>query len=208
MRKVISSVLVLLLCSSACYASSRFVAFPTVGVCTGDYVRYRARPDTNADIWGRLHTGEKVIVDGQKRVNGEVWYEILPKNAQDSAFVFGKYLTPYYDEATQKSPAGKLIIQVFQTYAPDQDNDYYDGDDSPEVKRTYNKQGWLVKVEAWKPGCTFGDIEIGDSTSKLTRILGDPDTKSASEWEYEAGDYAILAFRVKNGKITRMVYEE
>ena len=214
MRKAIIIAAALLLCASACGASHRFAEFPALGVCTGDYVRYRSRPDTNADIWGRLHTGERVIVEGQTRVNGEVWYEILPKDAQDSAYVFGKYLVPCYDEEVQKSPAGKLIVQVLQTYAPYKDNDYwgeYDGEfEYPEVKRTYDDKGWLVKVEAWQPNKDFGfgEIYIGDSAGKLTRILGEPDTRSASEWEYEAGDFAIFVFRVKDGKITRMIYEE
>ena len=214
MRRLVAAVIMLVLSSSGVFAGERFVEFPALGVCTGDYVRYRARPDTNADIWGRLHTGEKVIVEGQKRVNGEIWYEIFPKDAQDTAFVFGKYLVPCYDEEVQKSPAGKLIVQVLQTYAPYKDNDYwgeYDGEfDYPEVKRSYDKQGWLIKVEAWQPSKDFGfgEIRIGDSTSKLTRILGEPDTKSSSEWEYEAGDFAIFVFRVRDGKITRMIYEE
>ena len=214
MIKIVYAVIMLVLSSSGIFAAERFVEFPTLGVCTGDYVRYRARPDTNADIWGRLHTGEKVIVESRTRVNGEVWYEILPKDTQESAFVFGKYLTPCYGEEVQKSPVGKLILEVLQTYCPYRDYDYwgeYDGEfEYPEIKRSYDRRGWLVKVEAWQPNKDFGfgELRIGDSTSKLTRVLGEPDNKSASAWTYEAGEYATFTFRIRDGKIVRMIYEE
>ena len=208
MRKILAVIFAFIMCVSACEAGGRFAAFPTVGVCTGSYVRYRANPDTDSDIWGRLQVGEKVIVDGQTSVDGEIWYEILPKNAQDSAFVFGKYLVPYYDEEIQQSPVGKMIIKILQTYAPYLDDDYYDEDNSPEVKRFYGDDGWLVKVEAWNPGSNFGEIGIGDNASKLTEILGEPDSESRTERRYIAGEFGSITFRIKDGKITRMIYED
>ena len=207
MRKILAVVVILAVCS-VCEAEGGFVDFPTVGMCTGDYVRYRAKPNTNAEIRGRMYTGEKVIVDGMTSVNGETWYEILPPNAQDSAFISGKYMTPYYDEDMQKSPAGRLIVEVLQTYAPREDYDYYNEyDDSPEVKRKY-RDGWLARVEAWNPGSYFGEIEIGDRVSKLNQILGEPDSSSKSQYRYSAGDYATFTFKIEDGKITRMIYEE
>ena len=209
MRKIFAvAVAFVVMCVTVCEAASRFVAFPTVGVCTGSYVRYRSNPDTESDIWGRLSVGEKVIVDGQTAVDGEIWYEILPKNAQDSAFVFGKYLVPYYDEEIQQSTIGKMIIEILLTYAPNLDNDYYDEDNSPEVKRFYGDDGWLLRVEAWNSGSKFGEIEIGDNVSKLTKILGEPDSESSSEWRYIAGEFGSVTFRIKDGKITRMIFDE
>ena len=215
MRKFFMISIALLLCAlSSAEASEKFVNFPAIGQCTGTYVRYRSDPDTESEILGRLNAPERVVVFGQTAVDGEVWYEIGNPHGQDSAFVFGKYLVPCYDEATQKSPAGKLIVQVLQTYAPYKDNDYwgeYDGEfDYPEVKRSYDKQGWLMKVEAWQPSKDFGfgDIRIGDNVSKLREILGEPDSDSGSEWRYMAGNYAAFTFSVRDGKISRMIYEE
>ena len=213
MRKIFAAAIVLLV-SAPAMCAEKFEVFPTVGVCTGSYVRYRAEPSTDSDIWGRLSEGERVIVDGQTAVDGEVWYEILPKNAQDSAFVFGKYLVPFYDGEVQQSPAGRMIVSVLQTYCPNKDNDYwgeYDGEfDYPEIKRKYNSQGWLSRVELWNPSKDFGfgDIRIGDNVSKLRDILGEPDKESDSECVYMAGSYATFTFRVRDGKITRMIYEE
>ena len=209
MRKILAvAVAFVVMCVPVCEAATRFVTFPTVGVCTGSSVRYRARPDTKSDIWGRLNVGEKVIVDGKTSVNGETWYKILPKDMQDSAFVFGKYLVPYYDEEIQQSPIGKMIIEILLTYAPYLENDYYDEDNSPEVKRFYGDDHWLHKVEAWNPGSNFGEIEIGDNIDKLTEILGEPDSESNSELRYIAGEFGAITFKVKNGKITRMIFDE
>lgn len=214
MRKILVVFTVFILCVSACEARTRFVGFPTLGECTGNYVRYRAEPATDATIWGRLSVDERVIVVGQKVVDGEIWYEILPKNAQDSAFVFGKYLVPLFSEEFQQSPFNKLIIDVLQTYSPYEDADYwgeYDGEfEYPEIKRRYNRQGFLARVELWNQSNVFGfgDIHIGDNAGKLREILGEPDDETSSELQYMTGSYATFTFRVKNGKITRMIYEE
>ena len=215
MKRLILAVLIALLLVSFAEGVGKFAAFPTVGVCTGDSVRYRAKPDTKSEIWGSLSLNEKVIVDGQKVIDGETWYEILPKDAQDSAYVYGKYLAPYFDEEAQKSPVHAMVIDILQVYSPYEDNDYYTEYGGEEVKRNYDKSGWLVRVEAWKPGCSFGNdgqdesknITIGDDVSKLTKLFGEPNMKSDSEYEYTAGT-SSLTFKTENGKITRMIYED
>ena len=215
MKRIILAVLIALLLVSFAEGAGKFADFPTIGICTGDSVHYRAQPNTKAEIWGSLALNEKVIVDGQKVVDGETWYEILPKDAQDSAYVYGEYLAPYFDEAAQKSPVNKMVIDILQVYSPYEEYDYYTEYGGEEVKRNYDKSGWLVRVEAWKPGCSFGNdgqdesknISIGDDVSKLAKILGEPNKKSDSECEYTAGT-SSLTFRTENGKITRMIYED
>ena len=215
MKRLILAVLIALLCASFAECAGKFAAFPTIGVCTGDSVRYRAKPDTKSEIWGSLALNEKVIVDSLKVIDGEIWYEILPKDAQDSAYVYGKYLSPYFDEEAQKSPIHNIVIDILQVYSPYEDYDYYTEYGGEEVKRTYDKSGWLVRVEAWKKGCSFGNdghdesknISIGDDVSKLAKILGEPGKKSGSEYEYTAGT-SSLTFRIDDGKITRMIYED
>ena len=215
MKRIILAVLIALLLVSFAEGAGKFAAFPTIGVCTGDSVRYRAKPDTNAEIWGSLSKNMKVIVESQKAADGETWYEISPKDAQEFAYVYGKYLVPYFDEEAQKSPVNKMVIDILQVYSPYEDNDYYTEYGGEEVKRTYDKSGWLVRVEAWKKGCSFGNdgqdesknITIGDDVSKLAKIFGEPDRKSDSECEYTAGS-SSLTFKFENGKITRMIYED
>lgn len=202
MRKFLALAAILAVCS-VCEAKARFVEFPTVGMCTGDYVRYRAQPNTKADIWGRMYKGEKVIVESRTSVKGETWYKIAPTDSQDYPFISGKYMTPCYDEAVQRSPVGRLIPAIHNEYY------FYDeyDDDRPEIKRTY-RDDWLVRVEVWDTENTFGEIKIGDKVSKLTRILGEPDSSSKSQYRYSAGDYATFTFKIQDGKITRMIYKE
>ena len=215
MKRIILAVLIALLLVSFAEGAGKFAAFPTIGICTGDSVRYRAKPDTNAEIWGSLSKNMKVVVESQKVVDGETWYEISPKDAQDTAYVYGEYLVPYFDEEAQKSPVNKMVIDILQVYSPYEDNDYYTEYGGEEVKRTYDKSGWLVRVEAWKKGCSFGNdgqdesknITIGDDVSKLAKLFGEPDNKSDSECEYTAGT-SSLTFKIENGKITRMIYED
>ena len=213
MKRLILAMLIALLLVSFAESAGKFAAFPTIGVCTGDSVHYRAQPNTKAEVWGSLSKNMKVIVDSRKVVDGETWYEVFPPDTQDTAYVYGKYLVPYFDEDAQKSPVNKMVTNILQTYSPYEEYDYwgeYNSDfDYPEVKRSYDRQGWLTRVEAWNPSKDFGfgDIYIGDDISKLTKILGEPNRKSGSECEYTAGS-SSLTFRIENGKITRMIYED
>ena len=188
---------------SVCEAKARFAALPAIGMCTGDYVRYRGQPNTKAGIYGRMHNGEKVIVESRTSVKGVTWYEILPYGTQNVAFISGKYITPCYDEGVQRSPAGRLIPEIHKQYY------YYDdfNEDGPEIKCTYRDE-WLVRVEIWDTENSFGDVKVGDKVSKLNQFLGEPDELSSSEYRYIAGDYAVFTFKIHDGKITRMIYEE
>ncbi|MBQ7593177.1 MAG: SH3 domain-containing protein [Synergistaceae bacterium] len=189
---------------SQAQAREKFVTFPAIGQCTGTYVRYRSDPDTESEIVGRLNAPERVVVFGQTAVDGEVWYEIGDPHGQDSAFVFGKYIKPLFNETSQQSPVHKLIFDILMSYGLTEEHDDYDG---PNVRRKYDKAGNLVKIEAWREGCTFGDISIGDEVNKIEEVLGSPDSWDEEEWEYEIEDFEIT-FHLKNGKITRMIYEE
>lgn len=76
-------------------ARSVFTSFPADGICTGDYVRYRSRPSTNAKILGRLFDGDEVRVVSERSVNGQVWYEIYDPNSGDrTVWVAGRYIIP------------------------------------------------------------------------------------------------------------------
>ena len=205
MRKFFMIFIALLLCAlSTAEASEKFVNFPAIGQCTGTYVRYRSDPDTESEILGRLNTPERVIVFGQTAVDGEVWYEIGDPHGQDSAFVFGKYIKPLFNTTSQQSPVHKLIFDILMSYGLTEEHDDYDG---PEVKRKYDKAGNLIRVEARNKKCEFGDIKIGDDVNKLEEVLGSPEHWDEEEWEYNL-EHVIITFKLRDGKITRMIYEE
>ena len=203
MRKILAVLAAILAVCSVCEAKARFAELPAIGMCTGDYVRYRGLPNTKAEIYGRMHNGEKVIVESRTSVKGVTWYEILPYGTQNVAFISGKYITPCYDEGVQRSPAGRLIPEIHKQYY------YYDdfNEDGPEIKCTYRDE-WLVRVKIWDTENSFGDVKVGDKVSKLKQFLGEPDELSSSEYRYLAGDYAVFTFKIQDGKITRMIYEE
>ncbi len=94
MRKILASVIIALIVCSASYAGT-FRSFPAYGVCTGDYVRLRARPDTKAKILGRLFDGDEVTVVSERRRGREIWYEIEdPNDESRTVWVSGKYIEP------------------------------------------------------------------------------------------------------------------
>ena len=107
MHKVAAVLAVILAVCSVCEAKTRFAALPAIGMCTGDYVRYRGQPNTKAEIYGRMHNGEKVIVESRTSVKGVTWYEILPYGTQNIAFISGKYMTPCYDGGCAEVSGGK-----------------------------------------------------------------------------------------------------
>ncbi|MBQ7220284.1 MAG: SH3 domain-containing protein [Synergistaceae bacterium] len=95
MRKLLAAVLLgsVILCGIA--EAAVFTSFPADGICTGDYVRYRARPGTNSKILGRLFEGDEVTVLSEVRVKSQRWYEIYDPNASGrTVWVAGQYIAP------------------------------------------------------------------------------------------------------------------
>ena len=94
MRKFLAALIITLILCSASYAGV-FMSFPAEGICTGDYVRYRARPGRNSKILGRLMDGDEVVVVGERRLGREVWYEIYdPSGRRRTAWIAGQYVVP------------------------------------------------------------------------------------------------------------------
>ena len=206
MRKVLAVLVVILVMCSVCEADEKFAAFPTLGICTGTSVRYREKPDTDSKILGMLNIPDRIVVLGQKEADGGVWYEIEDPKADKKGFVFGTYISPVFDETSQKKETVKMLVKILQQYGitPEKGKSY----SGPEVKKDYNHNDFLAEVYADGKGCSFGDIHIGDTAAKLQEILGSPDVKNISEWEYRIGINTILSFRFKDNKITRMMYKE
>ena len=205
MRKVLAVLVVILAFSSVSEARERFVVFPGLGTCTGTYVRYRADTDTEAEIIGRLNTPDRVIVLGQTAIDGQIWYEIEDPRNDGTAFVFGKYIVPVYEESSQRTEAAKMIVNILQNYGITREkSDLYDG---PEARRRYSEDNYLYEVDARKKGCSFGDISIGDDAESLEELLGEPESQTDTKWEYRVED-TILTFWVEDGRITRMRYED
>ena len=190
---------------SPIFSAERFMTFPALGKCNGTYVRYRDNPDTEGEILGRLNKPERVIVLGQTANDGEIWYEIEDPHTDGTAFVFGKYIEPVYGETTQQGEAYRMMVGIIQAYGitPERAKLY----NGPKVQAEYKEGFFPVKFEARNEGCTFGDVRIGDDTERLREFLGEPDTMSASEWEYRVENDTILLFELNDRRIVSMIYE-
>ena len=198
--------MMMLLSSGACSAKERFVTFPALGMCNGTYVRYRDNPDTEGEILGRLNFPERVIVLGSTATDGQVWYEIEDPHSDNTAFVFGKYVEPVYNETLQQSEPYKMLVNIIQTYGITREKaEFYDG---AKADTSYKGADGLVRVRARHKGCNFGDVKIGDDTERLREVLGDPDVENdnGAEWVYKVDDVS-LSFLFDDGKIYEMVYE-
>ena len=203
MRKSIIIIMIMLFFVSAdANAAERFMTFPALGVCTGISVRYREDPDTEAEILGRLNAPEKVIVLSQTAVESEIWYEIENPLEDSVAWIFGKYVSPAFDETTQQSEIYNLIVNIIQNYGITPEK--AELNHIKDIKTRY-KANNLIYVEIWNKKSSFGDIHIGDSSIKIIDTLGTPDRRNDSEFEYRAGEKIRLDFHIKNGKITRMI---
>ena len=206
MRKVFAVLVMILAFASICQAGEKFVEFPALGRCTGSSVRFRSDPGTESEILGRLNAPERVVVLSQTAVDGQVWYEIEDPRTDKKGFVSGSYIEPAFDETSQRMDSVKMIVKIVQAYgiSPEKAKLY----SGPAVKMDFNHNNFLAEVYADAKGCAFGEIHIGDEPAKLEKVLGSPDVKTASEWEYRVGINTILSFRFRDGKITRMMYKE
>ena len=108
MRKTALSVLAVLLVCGCAWGDRipDFSAFPTWGICTGDYVRMREDADTKAAVLEphRLHRDQRVIVLDETLTHGDTWYEIDHPSEIGTAWVFGKYIQAAREEEYQEDP--------------------------------------------------------------------------------------------------------
>ena len=209
MRKILIILVVILLLfsttSSTTYAREKFVKFPALGYCTGTYVRYREDPDTDSEILGRLNTPDRIIILGQTTNNSQLWYEIEEPDSDGTAFVYGKYIQPVYDEDGQRTPAYDVVVNILQNYGINKTKaKFYSG---PKGKTRYT-DNYLSFLEVSKKGNSFGDISIGNSLGDLIDNMGEPDLNDEDEIiEYNVDEDTTVRFILEDGVIVRMVFE-
>ena len=205
MKRIFLVILIALLCVPFAECAERFVTFPALGRCTGTYVRYRDIPGTDGEIVGRLNSPERVIVIGQTVTDGDLWYEIEDPRAEATAFVFGKYIAPVFDETTQQSELYRMLVSIFQSYGITKEKAMFNNGPSIEIEHT--DDAGIFQLDVWEKGCSFGDVNIGDDRKKLREILGEPDVMSESEWEYRLDTDIIFTFRFTDSRISHMSYQ-
>lgn len=213
-RAILAIVLCLLMASCAFSADKRrFLVYPTMGECTGEGVRIRKSPSTNAKILDALNEYDKVIVLAAKKVKNELWYEIDNPKEEGSAYVFGKYILPAYREEYQRNAFAKMLMDIRLTFGSTEEKNLallgkpkktkrgtiepvkyvtrnfgdfsvvYVKFDGEDEDEEYPSS--LKSIQVRDGDKSFGNIKIGDSVSKVRRELGAPENESKSMLEYE-----------------------
>lgn len=231
MKKIALSVLAVLFLCGAALADPvpTFRAFPTWGICTGDYVRMREDPDTKAAVLEphRLHRDQRVIVLDETLTHGDTWYEIDHPSEIGTAWVFGKYIEAAMEEEYQEDPMRQLLVKLNLTFgsSPEKARALFgkpvkqkresigSDDDITRVTMSWRGHdveylnGSLTGVSVTKGDTPFGDIRLGDSVEELEKALGRPGDATDENWTYQPGEMDYITFRLEDGKVVEMGYQ-
>lgn len=97
MKKILAAVIVAVIFCGSAYAE-RFTSFPAYGICMGDSVRCRENPGKKSKIIKRINKGDEVHVVGQRKVGGELWYEVYTspdsEDEEGPFWVSARYIEP------------------------------------------------------------------------------------------------------------------
>ena len=63
-----------------------------IGVCTGNYVRVRAAPNTSSEILGNVHKGDELALVNETKYGNQHWYEIINPFGTGLAWISAKYV--------------------------------------------------------------------------------------------------------------------
>lgn len=227
MNKIIRNFLVIIFVfiSSAAFA----IDFPTLGFCTGDGVRLREGPDTDSKIQGKVNEGNMLVLLGEIKASGSKWYKIDHPTKKGTAWIFGKYIDTGTSYKTD-TEAYKTLVQIIKDFGvtpekarvlfgrPKHTNrsKYFFDPAQREISEEVLEysgftlqyiEGRLRHVDVSKDNFSFGDINIGDTTSDVLEVLGEPDGKGNEGWSYEATPRDVLLFEFRNGRVSNMTFD-
>ncbi|MBR2209563.1 MAG: SH3 domain-containing protein [Synergistaceae bacterium] len=63
-----------------------------IGICTGNYVRVREEPNTDAKIFGRVHKGDKLALLYETKYGNQHWYEVVNPFGAGTARISAQYV--------------------------------------------------------------------------------------------------------------------
>ena len=221
--KILILVCLLMFCGTA-WAEK----FPDLGECTGNNVRLREEPDTEAAIIGQVNKGDSFVLLDVKDVDGEKWYLIDHPTKQGSAWIFGKYVKKYYRlKDSEYTPTHVIAMQLRLDYGitPEKTRVLhgkpreilkdiygnffglkYDG-----FQLDYNEEksylsSVAIGMEDDNSGAegSFGPIKIGDSTEKLREIFGKYIKPDENFWSSEAPSGEVMYFNIEDNKVSSM----
>lgn len=203
--------------------------YPIMALCTGESVRLREEPSTEAKIVGKVD-GASLYVLGETSVDGQVWYEVDHPTQKGTAWIFGKYVDlSYYGSDEDFTPTVRLRWKVEMAFGstPDKARSLFGKPQKESAKKTWVEgagrelpditltwpthtaqyvEGGLTNVKVTKGTMPFGSFRIGDPAEGVKDLLGEPTEDEAGVWGYDFGSVQWLLFTVKGGKIAAMEY--
>ena len=93
-----------------------FVYYPTLGLVTGNNVRLRNNPGTEGTEIVGMVSALHLVVLGETSVEGDRWYEVEHPTAAGTAWIFGQYLQPVYEEGQQESIRARFLTNLSSTF--------------------------------------------------------------------------------------------
>ena len=87
--------------------------YPTLGRCTGDNVRLRESPTTKSRILGEVSEPQELVILGERKVNGQTWYNVDDPFDDREAWISGRYVRKDNNERTPAYVAAVKIRSAF-----------------------------------------------------------------------------------------------
>lgn len=189
--------------------------YPVLGYCTGSNVRLRESPSTKSKILGEVSDPQELVILGERKVNGQVWYNVDDPFDDREAWISGRYVdrndtgrTPAYVTAVKvRSVFGQTSRRtraIFGRPSEIERTKFYFDPARKEYTReilTYPAftasftEGSLTRVEVRKKGYAFGEIEVGETMQIVLDTLGRPASDKRNEFVYEISPVEVLTFK-------------
>ena len=212
MKRKVIVVMMMLALAGCVYASPEY---PVLGWCTGSNVRLRESPSTKSRILGEVSDPQELVLLGERKVNGQVWYHVDDPFDDREAWISGRYVSRNEDSPTPANVAAVKVRSAFGQTSRKTRAIFGRPKDIERTKfffdpaqREYTREiltypaftasfteGRLTRVEVRKKGYAFGEIEVGETMQIVLDTLGRPASDKRNEFVYEISPVEVLTFK-------------
>ena len=222
--------LVIMLALSGNSATASDVIYPALGICTGNSVRLRESPGTDSEIVGKVNESDRLILLGERKFRGDLWYAVDNPQDEGTAWIIARYVD-IASEDGERTPAVDIAISVRMNFGvrpekakillgkPRQNKRgkfFFESANQDLSEETLTYKGCELRyvennlrhVEVTDSGWRFDEFKIGDPQDKLISDIGDPSDKAGNVWIYQITPIEAIEFTVKDGKIIKMEWTE
>ena len=233
MRRVKLSALILAAILAFTFTESSFasdIIFPALGVCTGSNVRLRESPGTNSEIIGKVNESDRLVILGERKFKGDLWYSVDNPKEEGIAWIISRY-GDIASEDGERTPAVDIAINVRMNFGirpekakillgkPLKDKRgkfFFESANQNLSEEILTYRGCTLRyiennlrhVEVTRQGYNFDEFKIGDSQEKLIQNIGDPSDKAGNVWIYNITPIEVLEFTIENNVIVKMEWNE